>query len=140
MKNSLFYGIVLAAAIGFSIFILFPRVDTNGNAVLTNFESRYTGTVDSGDVSLEIQPIEVGKAQAVFMVYANTHSVDLSQFDLKQIATLEYGWKSVRPSFAPQLASHHSNGRLIFPVDRKINEFRIIITGIPLTNERVFQW
>lgn len=105
----------------------------------TQFQTVLSGTTDSGDVSIELTPnfnndkLEVG-------IEANTHSVDLSQFDLNQITILEYDDRKVKPISAPKLEGHHTSGVLTFPVDKDIKKFKVIIDGIPRTNQRIFAW
>jgi len=70
----------------------------------------------------------------------NTHSVDLSQFDLKEIITLEYNGKIEKPISAFSLQGHHSNGKLLFNVKEELTLFSVIIDGIPKVNKRVFTW
>jgi len=103
------------------------------------FQTVSSGTTDSGDVSIELTPrFNNNKLEAD--IKANTHSVDLSQFDLSQITALEYNNKIVKPISAPKLESHHPSGALIFQIDKDIKNFKITINGIPKNNQRVFIW
>src|SRR3972149_9759945 len=77
-----------------------------------------SGTTEQGDVSIELKPLGVRDGKLVVNIAANTHSVDLSQFDLKQIARLEYEGKSASPFTAPVLSGHHSSGVLEFEVGK----------------------
>ncbi len=104
------------------------------------FQTISSGSTDSGDVSIELTPkgVEVGKLKVGIAV--NTHSVDLSSFDLKKITTLDYGGKSLNPVSAPALGGHHVNGDLVFATEKDITSFVIKIKGIPKVEERIFSW
>ncbi len=73
-------------------------------------------------------------------INANTHSVELGNFDFREITTLEYDGKKINPGSAPKLSSHHGSGSLLFNVDGDVNGFTIRIKGVGLENERIFSW
>ncbi len=105
------------------------------------FESISSGSTSQGDVSVELTPhpaIESGRLLVDIAV--NTHSVDLTQFDLREIASLEYEGGSISPVSAPSLSGHHNSGTLAFDVGALPATFTIRITGIPAVQERVFRW
>lgn len=106
----------------------------------SSYPSITTGSTASGDVSIELAPHEVENDKLEVDIWVNTHSVDLSQSDLKQITSLEYNGKSVAPVSAPSLSGHHVSGTLVFNVDDEIKSFTIKIKGIPKVEERVFEW
>ncbi len=136
-------GLILAFT-GFS----FDMVSLNVNkaAVKTpsldksTFSPVETGTTGSGDVSIELEPRQVINGELKVDIAVNTHSVDLSPFNLKQITTLEYNGKLIKPVSAPNLGGHHSNGELVFEVGEDIDSFKIRIKGIPKVEERIFEW
>ena len=109
-------------------------------APIAAFKTISTGSVDSGDASVDLTPrgMENGKFAVDFSI--NTHSVDLSQFDLMKITLLEYDGKTIKPISAPQLSGHHNSGILIFDTGTEIKNFKIIIMGIPAVEERIFEW
>lgn len=107
---------------------------------LQQYKSIITGTTGSGDVEIELQPHLVENGALKVDLSANTHSVDLSIYDLLEIATLEYGSNSVLPSKAPELGGHHVSGTLVFEVDEPLSAFTIRIKNIPKTQDRVFTW
>lgn len=136
-KYMLYSSIAIISAM--LIYVSFSLVTGYQDNPISSFQTITTGTTDSGDVSIELTPkINNGKLEAE--IAANTHSVDLSQFDLTQITTLEYGNKIAKPISAPTLEGHHTTGTLIFPTDENIKSFKITIKGIPITNERTFIW
>jgi len=105
-----------------------------------SFKSISTGDTGPGGVSVEITPLGISNGKLEAEISVNTHSVSLTQFNLKEITILEYGTKSVKPVAAPSLSGHHSNGILIFDVDDEISKFTIRIKGIPKVEKRVFSW
>ena len=107
---------------------------------ISGFPPILTGTTEDGDVAIELKPLEVSKSLIKMEVSANTHSVDLSPFNLKEIITLASNGKEFNPVSAPQLSGHHAAGELIFEGDFNQEEFTIIIKEIPLVNERIFSW
>jgi hypothetical protein len=106
----------------------------------TEFSKKSTGSVDEGDVLMELHPQPVQKGRLIVKVAVNTHSVDLSQFDLKKITVLEHEGKIFKPVEAYKLGGHHSYGKIVFDTGEAINRFKIKIKGIPLVQERVYEW
>ena len=98
-----------------------------------------SGTTSEGDVAIELAPIEIKDNQLYISISANTHSVDLSQFNLKDIINLEYNNYNLKPISVPELSGHHSSGELIFNVS-DIDKFTIKINSIPKIEQRVFRW
>jgi hypothetical protein len=109
-------------------------------ASTSSFNSIITGTTDDGDVAIELHPIEITENKLIFEISVNTHSVDLSQFDLKKIITLDYNGKTTRPVSAPQLGGHHVFDSLIFTVDETPSSFTVTIESVPKIEKRVFEW
>jgi len=153
-EQILLYGALLLA-VGTLVYALFAVMGNNtgssnigssnsGNAPKTSpnlangFETIGSGSTDQGEVSIELTPVNGEKGFRV-MIAANTHSVDLSQFDLRKITTLEYGGKEIQPIAAPDLSGHHSTGELVFDAEVP-SGFTIRIRGIPKEEERVFTW
>jgi hypothetical protein len=105
------------------------------------FESVLIGTTEQGDVALELTPTKMNDGTLSVDVSANTHSVDLSSFDLMNIILLEYGGKKITPLSAPQLNGHHTYGTVVFDVDDfETTSFTIIVENIPQIEQRVFRW
>jgi len=109
-QNYILYGVLVLVIIalvfaftGFSPNIQSRAANTNINRADTNnppadesgFKSIDSGTTGAGDVSVELTPHDVVNGKYTVDVAINTHSVDLSQFDLKQITTLEYNGKAL---------------------------------------------
>lgn len=112
----------------------------SASAVKSGFETVFTGSTDQGDVSIDLTPVGVVGGKLELDMAVNTHSVDLGQFDLKKIITLDYAGKTVSPVSVPVLAGHHNNGKLVFDVGGKIDKFVVKIKGIPKVEDRVFSW
>ena len=98
-----------------------------------------TGTTESGDVEIALTP-QWREGKLYINMAVNTHSVDLDKFDLQQITMLKYNNKQIKPTQAPSLSGHHSNGMLVFDVSEQPQKFTIIMSSIPAMPERVFQW
>jgi len=148
------YG-ALIAVFGIAIYTIFsltnnptiiPPINNNPTVPAANqnlnsgFQMITSGSTDPGSVQIDLTPqgVENGQLKVDFAI--NTHSVDLAQYDLSKITTLEYGGKIVTPISAPELQGHHNSGTLIFNVDSNFNKFKIIIVGIPNVQERIFEW
>lgn len=112
-------------------------VQEKGNA---GFRTISSGSTEPGSAQIDLTPkgIVNGKLGIDFAV--NTHSVELSQYDLAKTTVLEYNGRKILPTAAPKLEGHHSSGTLIFNVGESLNNFKIIIRGIPDVEERVFEW
>ena len=145
-KLYIFYGeIILAAIIIFYVIssssetkqVIEP--EENISEAFT-FKTISSGSTDQDDVLIELTPRAATQGILTVDISANTHSVDLSQFDLKEITTLEFGGKIINPSSAPPLNGHHSSGALTFNVANELGRFTITITGIPNVEERIFAW
>ncbi len=104
------------------------------------FETKTTGSTGAGDALVELAPQASDKNTLVVKFRINTHSVDLSGFDLTQITTLEYEDKVVVPAKASRIGGHHSSGTIVFDNREAVSSFKIRIKGIPRINERVYEW
>ena len=150
MKNDyVIYGILAVAVIilAYTIFGLVANGGTNAsipqsnqNAAASGFRMASTGSTEPGSAQVDLTPKSAINGQLKVDFVINTHSVDLSQYDLAKITVLEYGGRKISPTTAPKLEGHHSSGTLIFNVGESLNNFRIIIKGIPDVEERVFEW
>ena len=145
MKSDYIVYIALGAAVlilGFTVWNM-PSGGNNANAdnfAGSSFQMKTAGTTSAGDVQIDLTPkgIVAGKFTVGFA--ANTHSVSMENFDLRKITTLEYNGKSYSPTAAPQLSGHHNSGSLVFDLSETPKKFKITISGIPNTEERVFEW
>ena len=165
MKNMLFIVITVLVILlaGYSLISLAssPLVFENPNRIenvvsepsatsavsaTSLFDTITTGTTGDGDVELALTPQEFKGGVLNIALGANTHSVDLSQFDLGNAILLVYQdnkqkEKTIKPGSAPALSGHHANGMLAFQLDQdKLESFTVVILGIPKQQQRVYQW
>ena len=131
---------VMMLSVGLLLFAFTDFLKNKQDSSANNFRSIVSGTTEQGDVAIEITPQNLDDGKASFLISVNTHSIDLSQFDLKQITFMDYDGNSISPTEAPVLNGHHASGIIIFDTGKKINSFKIEIKGIPKTEDRVFTW
>ncbi|MBI4144663.1 hypothetical protein HY493_00460 [Candidatus Woesearchaeota archaeon] len=117
-----------------SVNVAAPSVSAAGSRTIGS------GSTDQGDVSIELTPLGFKDGRFLVTIAANTHSVDLSPFDLSEITTLTYDGRAIKPVAAPSLSGHHASGTLEFDTGKEPSKFTITITGIPAVSERVFDW
>lgn len=144
-KSDIFLYVLLAVAVAilaYSISGLFggsTPADAQPVSVPTGSTGLIsTGSTNAGDVQIDISVEGISEGKLRLNIAANTHSVDLSQFDLKQITTLEYGGNSAKPVEAPVLSGHHSSGTLVFEAPGGLDSAVVRIKGIPKVEERLF--
>lgn len=106
----------------------------------TGNPTQSTGTTGTGDVQIDLTPHDFNNGILEVDMAVNTHSVDLSQFDLKEITTLTIDGQEFKPTEAPSLSGHHSGGTLVFNPQKEADSFTITITGIPQPQSRKFSW
>ena len=82
-KNKLIFIslIILVIVILLSIFFIL-----NANKKSINYESKNS----AGEVTFDLTPIGLVDGQFTFSIEINTHTVDLSQYDLKDYITFNY--------------------------------------------------
>lgn len=115
-------------------------VESSAQTVSNVIETKSTGSTGSGDVLIELTPHEVVNGNLEVDIATNTHFVDLAQFDLKEIAYLEFAGNKIKPTEAPVLTGHHSSGKLLFKVGNNLAEYTITIVGIPMVEQRSYTW
>ena len=103
-----------------------------------NFATITTGSTDQGDVLIELTPKIVDNRLEV-TITANTHTADLSQFDLAKTTMLEADGKKIPPASVPALQGHHVSGTMEFE-GVPAGSFSIVITGIPQVEARRYSW
>jgi hypothetical protein len=103
------------------------------------FATVTTGSTANDDVAIALTPRENGGKLRI-EIAANTHSVELSQFNMQGITTLEFDGKKLKPEAAPRLSGHHASGMLVFDTGRPVQRFTVTIQGIPAVAERTFVW
>lgn len=132
-------GIVALALIltGTAIYAANALLRPEVAADIRPFGTKVSGTTGQGDVEIALTPrIEGGTLVVAFGM--NTHSVDLSEYDLTEVMVLHAGGEQYRPLSAPALGGHHVTGEVEFSVEPE-GGFRIVVSGIPL-EDRAYEW
>ncbi len=144
--NIFLLSVSVGIAIVFAVASI-PRIwtDNPSDAVATEtgkatFSAKTTGSLEDGDVEIQLTPGLINDNRLVVKVAMNTHSVDLGAFDLVKITTLEYGGKTINPIEAKRPSGHHSYGKIIFDIGEELSSFKINIRGIPKIQNRVYEW
>jgi len=114
-----------------------PAVQTSSQKSVSI--TKTTGTTEQGDVEITLTPA-YQNGQLVFSLSANTHSIDLSQFDLKKLTLLTVSDKEFTPVSSSVLQGHHSSGNIVFSLDQKPEKFSVMIQGIPQLQTRTYVW
>ncbi len=103
-------------------------------------ETKITGTTETGDVSIALTPQRIAGNILAVAMKVDTHSVDLSPFDLTRTTILTAAGKTYRPIGTPKLTGHHASGTLLFKIKKIPEQMTIKIQGIPMQQQRVYQW
>lgn len=152
MKLEKIIVVLLAFFFGFVLIFLLSKISGNSTDLNTGalagenqkqtraFDPKITGSTGSGDAMIELTPQVTGNNKLVVDFSVETHSVNLDLFNLKDITTLEYGGKVLKPVSAGRLGGHHSSGKIIFDVGEDIGNFKIRIKGVPEVQDRVYVW
>lgn len=123
--------------------ILFISACTNAqNNVPTEIsqEPEFARKSSESTVTIDLEPHQYQNGVLDIDIYLNTHSIEMSQFDLKKQVKLVMNNQEYYPVDAPSLSGHHNSGTLRFEIPEEPSEHKIIITGIPDIEERVFEW
>lgn len=104
------------------------------------FATKATGGMGDGDMVLELTPEMKDNGKLTVRFAANTHTLDLSSFDLGAITTLHFDGKVLKPTKANRMRGHHAFGKAEFDVGKQLKSFRIVVAGIPPIKERVYEW
>lgn len=143
-QEYILYGIIIVGVVilGYFMYGFLFSSDTGFSPVSSplSLTTISTGSTEEGDVSIDLTPQKIEGGKLFVSLVANTHSVDLSGFNLKQIISLTFDGKVIKPVDAPTLSGHHANGMLVFNVGKQLSSFVITIEGIPQQQKRVYQW
>ena len=139
-------GILLILLIGFITYVEARSQNekiTSSNFQVSNNKNTYTaqttGTTGNEDVEITLTPT-YNNGKLTLQIAVNTHSVDISQYNLARIALLTMNGKTYTPISAPTLTGHHTNGELIYSIPTQPKEFTITITGIQKIEKRAYTW
>jgi hypothetical protein len=100
-----------------------------------------------GSVTIDVEWIKTEDNLLIFDVAMNTHSVDLDQYDIGQLAILrDNTGKEYHPvTWDSAPGGHHRSGTLYFPIPDSVNQrstsyIEIVIQDIAGIKERVLKW
>ena len=124
--------IIIAIYIGKNVF--------SSSKKTSKFETIETGSSGYNDVLIELTPKNTKGGKLVVKLSANTHSVELGEFDFMEVVSLKYDGNTIKPVYADNISGHHLSGEIVFEPGREISNFTIIIKGIPSVEERIYTW
>jgi hypothetical protein len=93
-----------------------------------------------GSVKMELEPYSFENGVFRVKFYANTHTVNLGNYDMMELMHLEYEDVGYKPVSADKMRGHHSGGVIEFRVPEVPDHFRIFVRGLPNMENRVFEW
>ena len=100
-----------------------------------------------GSVTIDVEWIKAEDGLLIFDVSMNTHSVDLDQYDLGELAVLhdDTGNEYHPVSWDSAPGGHHRKGTLIFPIPDSLSQgkakyLEIMIRDVAGIEERVLKW
>lgn len=121
----------------------FPSSGSSSHRPTNGLVQSHTG----GSVTIDIEWIEEGDGLLIFDVAMNTHSVDLDQYDLGELAVLrdDTGNEYHPVSWDAAPGGHHRSGTLTFPVPDSLSQgetkyVEIMIRDIADIEARVLKW
>ena len=114
--------------------------ETGLNAPSSGFRTIDSGSTGNGEVAVGLTPKGFKDGKFIVELSANTHSVSLDNYNLKEIVALEFESKSIKPVSAPKLSGHHNSGQLVFDIGKELDNFKITVRDLPDIQERVFEW
>ncbi len=108
-------------------------------------------SIEEGNVTIEVEWIEIEnlaeKDSLTFHVAMNTHSVDLDDYDLGELATLrdDSGNEYQPVSWESEPGGHHRSGTLVFRLPDSLRQGKaeyveVVIRSVAGIDERVLKW
>ena len=130
---------IIGAAIILATTLLNPTTNEQTHTTTTSsWEAQTTGTTNPGDAQIQLSP-RYENNQLIIRYRADTHTIALEEYDLKEITTLYANENQLRPQQATPMSGHHPSGEITFAVEEP-EEIRIIIQGIGLEEVREYEW
>lgn len=121
--------------------------EEQGDSNVEEIEDLLTKKDSQGAVTVQVSllPEESNRNQLVFQIAMNTHSVDLSQYDLARLADISIGGEAQNQNFEWESLnndSHHIMGILTWKEElEEIPEnLTLIIKDIDQITSRTFSW
>ena len=96
-----------------------------------------------GSVTVEAKLLGHEGDSLVFEIAMNTHSVDLDEYDLKELSVMrdDTGGEYMPIEWQAAAGGHHRSGKLAFThADRTAKTFELVIRNIAGIEERVLRW
>ncbi len=100
-----------------------------------------------GSVTIDVEWIKAENDSLVFNVAMNTHSVELDEYDLRELVVLrdDRGNESHPVSWDSAPGGHHRQGTLTFPIPDSVSQGKaryveIMIRDVAGIEERVLKW
>lgn len=137
--ESIMVGLIIVSSIILAIgfFVILDSSESNSSSV--NYEMRTTGSMDQGDVKVDVLP-SFNQGRLLFQTSFDTHDVDLGSYSLEDRVHLDADGEELRPEKVPSLRGHHPSGIIEFNVGEEPESFELIIEGIPAEEERNYRW
>ncbi len=105
------------------------KFNTNNKEKTPSFRTFAFQSIGDGAVTISLSPRSYNNGELLVDMSVDTHSVDLSQFNIVEIVTLEYNKNLIKPISAPNLQGHHTSGTVIFQIDISPTNYKFIIEG-----------
>jgi hypothetical protein len=109
------------------------------------YPSFVSGTMEPGNIRLEMSPEDPDNGQLKVRFFANAHDQLLDPYDMGEMATLEYENRRLKPSYSDRIKGHHGSGLMYFEIGKledpaALSTFSITVRGLPKEDVRVFRW
>ena len=140
MNKKLLLGILFLSTIVFVSACTNNTIKPENSVAVEQDNSKFIRKTSESTVTIDLEPHKYSNGVLDIDISLNTHSVDMSKIDLKEQAKLVMNDQEYYPVDAPSLSGHHNSGTLRFEIPNEPGEHKIIITGIPDIEERVFSW
>ena len=135
--------VLVVIAAGYSSGSVPQQKDGTSNGPTNGLIQSNTG----GSVTIDVEWVKTEDDSLVFNVSMNTHSVDLDQYDLGELAVLrDDAGKEYRPvSWDSAPGGHHRRGTLTFPLPDSLSQeeekyVEIVIRDVADIEERLLKW
>lgn len=115
-------------------------MNSSGKVSFESMHRATTGTMADGGVKMELEPYSFESGIFRVKFYANTHTVNLDDFDMMELMHLEYENIGYKPASVDKMRGHHAGGEIEFRVPEVPDHFRIIVRDLPNMEQRVFKW
>jgi len=153
VKSSMLVIAILMAAVivaGCSSHFVPPQEEAANSPSPGSSQGPTNGLVQSntgGSVTIDVEWIKAEDGFLIFNVAMNTHSVNLDQYDLGELAVLrdDTGNEYHPISWDSAPGGHHRRGTLTFPVPDSLSQgkakyIEMVIRDVAGIEERILRW